>query len=395
MDATGFRFDKDRLFARLRRVPGIMLWSAVAMTFTVPFFAPSALACLTLMCLLQNVSVMAFASMNTMRGFARITAAMSHPPPHPRFAGTAPGAASRHGALDFGSSGGGGGGAGVSPSSEGGPGAGEGGAATPRAPSPPGSPAPPLQPVDVLHLISICRCTEPVDVLEETLDNLGAHNNREAYIVLLALEARDPNAQAVGEALARKYGAVFGRVLYAVHPGGLAGEVPGKSANTAWAVKTAAPLLEAALGAAALDRVVVTVCDIDAQVSQHYFNALSAKYAAAVRESRDVFFAPPMLFNEEAADAAAAASGRRFDVAHRLTTVMGASAGGGAADAIMRSNSGRMVVHAVTGGAIPAPVKIADQMWSMCVRAACARCRVAVDAVSERRRAGERSEAQR
>ena len=384
MGMTGYRFDKDRLFARLRQLPGLLLWSAVVLTIVLPFYAPSALAALTLMCLLQNISVMMFAAMNTLRGFSRIAAAMSHPPVHPRYAGTetAPAVAlpQRLPQADSGN---------AASSASAGAAAPATGAALEiptstllaggdagvtasqhlsRTPSP--TSALQLQPVDVLHLISIVRCTEPVDVLEETLDGLASHNNREAYIVLLALEARDPAAGAVGEALTRKYGAMFRRVLYAVHPGGIDGEVPGKSANTAWAVKTSAPILEREMGAAALDRMVVTVCDIDAQVPQHYFNALSAKFAAAVRESRDVFFAPPMLFNEEAADAAATASGRHIDVSARFSTVMGAKAG--AAGAILRSNSGRMVVRAVTGGAIPAPVKIADQMWSMCVVERCA-----------------------
>ena len=321
MAATGFRFDRDALFGRFRKIPGLLLWGSVISTVALPHFAPTVLACITLLCLMQNVTVMLFATMNTIRGFASMRAAMRRPPPHPRLA---------HVEED-------------SPSTPHGRATGlrdAKGALTP-------------QPVDILHLIAICRCTEPVEVLEESLGHLATHDNREAYIIVLALEAKDPNAVAVGEALVRKYGRMFNRVLYAIHQSGVEGEVPGKSANTCFAVRTAAGILDKDLGPAALDRMVVTVCDIDAQVSANYFNALSAKFAAAVRENREVFFAPPMLFNEEAADAAAAAAN-------------GNGAAAPALDVIQRStSSGRIVLKALRGGAIPAPVKIADQMWSM------------------------------
>ena len=322
MAATGFRFDRDALFGRLRKLPGLLLWSSVATTFILPYFAPTVLACITLLCLMQNVTVMMFATANTMRGFAAMRAAMRHPPPHPRLAHVeAEPPASPAARLGLG-----------------------GGGQRDSA----GAPYP--QAADILHLIAICRCTEPVEVLEESLSHLASHDNREAYIIVLALEAKDPNATAVGEVLVRKYGRLFNRVLYAVHQSGVEGEVPGKSANTCCSVRTAAGILEKEMGPAALDRMCVTVCDIDAQVSQHYFNALSAKFAAAVRENREVFFAPPMLFNEDAAEAAAAAN---------------SGAAAPSLDVIQRSNSGRIVMKAMTGGAIPAPVKIADQMWSM------------------------------
>lgn len=354
MASSGFRFDQDRLFAIFRKLPGILLWTAVGVAFILPHFAPRAMAYITLMCLLQNVTVMLFATLNTFRGFHAIAHAMEHPPPHPaRIA--LPSSSSSSSSSS--------GGAGSSSNSN--------NAAAPGLA--PGSSVSSVHPADVLHLIVICRCTEPLDVLEETLGNLASHSNRERYIVLLALEAKDDKAVAVGELMARKWGRSFARVLYAVHPSAIDGEVPGKSSNTNWAAQTAAGVMERdpGLGPSACDRTVVTVCDIDARISEMYFNELSARFAAALRESRPVFFAPPSLFDEGVADAAAEAksgalsardggSGLGSDSPLGVGSSLPSPGGG-----LIRSNSGRILLKSVGGGAIPAPVRIADTMWSM------------------------------
>ena len=364
--SSGFRFDHDALFGRLRRIPGLVLWTAVAVAFILPHIAPTLLAYLTLMCLLQNVTVMLFATLNTFRGFHRIVQSMSNPPPHPSRV-----ALGGHDASSLSSSSNSGTSTNSGNSAIGAAGALVAGGAKP---SPHG-----VQPADILHLIVICRCTEPVDVLEETLTNLASHNNRDTYVILLALEAKDDKATAVGELLARKWGRSFARVLYAVHH--MAdGEVPGKSSNTAWAVQTATASLERdpGMGPRACDRMVVTVCDIDARINQHYFNSLSIKFACALRENRPVFFAPPSLFDEGVADAAAEAKSGALTPRGGMSPMLGGGGGGNAlaspggapsplgdGSAILRSNSGRVIMKAVSGGAIPAPVRIADSMWSM------------------------------
>ena len=253
-----------------------------------------------------------------------------------------------------------------------------------------------IQPAQVLHVIAICRCTEPIEVLQETIDHLAAHSNRHCYIVLLCLEAKDKSAAAVGDALVRQYEGVFSRIMYAIHPGGIETEVPGKSANVNWGARAAYAFLEATMGGAAVDRMVVTVADCDAKVSEHYFNELSVNFAAAALDKREVFWCPPMLFDEgvaeaamEYAEAAAAAEQAELEAAegspggpsaglgepstpHKAAS-SAASAAASALSATVGSKdvlefllgkNGKAVVRAFFGGAIPAPVKLADQLWS-------------------------------
>ena len=104
-------------------------------------------------------------------------------------------------------------------------------------------------------------------MLEGVLGLRGAHARaRASDVILLCLESRDPDAAAFGAALAARFGGAFFRVLYSVPPTGRPDEVPGKSANDNWGVRSAVGALTAELGAAAVDRAVVTVCDCDARV---------------------------------------------------------------------------------------------------------------------------------
>lgn len=208
-----------------------------------------------------------------------------------------------------------------------------------------------LHPAETMHLIAICRCTEPVEVLEEVIDHLACHSNRRQYVILLCLEDRDTNCIDVGEGLIARYSGFFARVMYVVHPAGNELEVPGKSANVNYAVRSAYNTLEMDWGRRVVNRMVVTVADCDAKISEHYFNELSVRFAAAEREQREAFWAPPSLFDiQSAEDAAEALSPEKEDL---LTNIIGPTLAN-----LFRSFFGKT---------IPSPVVVADQMWSMFV----------------------------
>ena len=134
----------------------------------------------------------------------------------------------------------------------------------------------------------------------------------------------------------RHYNLVFSRIMYAIHPGGIEVEVPGKSANVNWGARAAYAYLERTLGPAAVDRMAITVADCDAKVSEHYFNELSVNFAAAALDKREVFWAPPMLFDEAAAECAmeAAAAAELEEVDGSITPMDHAGGGGGAGAAV-------------------------------------------------------------
>jgi hypothetical protein len=402
-------FESDDLWAVLRKLPGIMLWVTVLSSIFLPFFNPVLLSWIIFLTMFQNSFTLLFSMGYTYKGFKHIERSMSHPirippllPLPVKSTGTNVSTSINGNGVSSSSS--------SSSSSSNSSSSITSSSSSSSSSSSTTNGEPPtidggvisssnnnsdhisvlplvdaiIQPAQVIHVISICRYTEPIEVLQETLDHLSVHSNRQQYIILLCLEAADKNAATVGETLVKIYQGYFMRVMYAIHPSGIETEVPGKSANVNWGARAAYAFLEESMGAAAVDRMVISICDCDAKVSEHYFNELSVNFASAVLDKREVFWAPPMLFDEGAAESALEAAvaaelegneestGVGTDLASSLGGV-----GGGINDfkavgkAVQRDalemlfgQSGKAVVRAFFGGAIPAPVRLADTLWS-------------------------------
>lgn len=336
-------FEEDKLWGILRPIPGLLLWVCVAACFILPISAPMLVAVITIACMMQSTAQIFFSTLYNYQGFKRMEKAMMDPvaiPPMPEKRSASQHATSSTGSSSFSS-------VDHSDGSDSPP------AATVVNISDKTEAAAP-HPAEVMHMVAICRCTEPVEVLEETIDHLACHSNRKQYVILLCLEAKDKAAAAVGEGLIARYSGFFGRVMYAIHPSGIESEVPGKSANVNWAVRAAHASLDSEWGTVVTDRIAVTVADCDAKISEHYFNELSVRFAAAARDKREAFWAPPSLFDIESAEAAAAAAAAGLpSKVDPLETLIG--------------SNGASIMRGLVGAVIPAPVKVADQMWSMFV----------------------------
>jgi hypothetical protein len=319
-------FESDDLWAVLRKFPGIMLWVTVLSSIFLPFFNPVLLSWIIFLTMFQNSFTLLFSMGYTYKGFKHIERSMSHPIRIPPLLPLPVKSTGTNVSTSIN-------GNGVSSSSSSSSSSNSSSSITSSSSSSSSSSTtngePPtidggvisssnnsdhisvlplvdaiIQPAQVIHVISICRYTEPIEVLQETLDHLSVHSNRQQYIILLCLEAADKNAATVGETLVKIYQGYFMRVMYAIHPSGIETEVPGKSANVNWGARAAYAFLEESMGAAAVDRMVISICDCDAKVSEHYFNELSVNFASAVLDKREVFWAPPMLFDEGAAESA-------------------------------------------------------------------------------------------
>lgn len=157
-------------------------------------------------------------------------------------------------------------------------------------------PATGLRPSDVRHVVFVPNYREPADVVERALDALAQqHRASERLIVVLALEGREPGAEAKGRRLLKKFDESFLATLVTVHPGGLPGELAGKSSNLFWAAPRAAELVDE-LG---IDPDVVTMsaCDSDSVFHPDYFAALSRLFAEDADRFKRFWHAPMRYYN--------------------------------------------------------------------------------------------------
>lgn len=130
----------------------------------------------------------------------------------------------------------------------------------------------------VHHIIIIPTYKEPLYILERTLLALSKQSfPRENFTVALSFEKREGlEGRQKARLLNQKFKKKFGNFLITFHPD-LAGEVKGKSSNTAWAAKIAKKLLVDKQGFD-IDYVTITSNDADAILHREYFSYLTFKF---------------------------------------------------------------------------------------------------------------------
>ena len=129
---------------------------------------------------------------------------------------------------------------------------------------------------ELYHVIIIPEYHEPIHILRRTLENLANQDfPKERLVVVLATEAKDPDAKNTAKLLKTEFETKFGHLLitrHVLHNG----EVAGKSSNMAWAGRRVVRALKNRH--IPLAYTTVTSCDADALLHPKYFSYLSHSF---------------------------------------------------------------------------------------------------------------------
>jgi cellulose synthase/poly-beta-1,6-N-acetylglucosamine synthase-like glycosyltransferase len=149
----------------------------------------------------------------------------------------------------------------------------------------------------IWHVIVIPTYKEPLDTLTRTLDNLS----RQTYpvkklAIMISFEEREGEAaHEKSRLLKAKYGPVFGHLWTTYHPD-IAGEVKGKSSNTAWGAKLAKQKLVDEQGLS-INFITITSQDADALLDHNYFAALTYDFLNSPARYRRIWQAAITFYN--------------------------------------------------------------------------------------------------
>lgn len=144
------------------------------------------------------------------------------------------------------------------------------------------------------HLVIVPTYGESEEIVADTLHYLTLQDvPLDRLSVVLAFEARDPDAPQRAQRLSARFAPLFAHVLVTFHPDG-PGEVRGKSANLTWAARRVqTELIET--GKLDPNDLVVTVCDADSRLHHRYLAALG--YDMLTRPNAGIaIFQPAILF---------------------------------------------------------------------------------------------------
>jgi len=127
---------------------------------------------------------------------------------------------------------------------------------------------------NIQHYVIIPSYKEDLSVLDATIQAVAESPiARRCIRVVLAMEARDPDASETARQLENKWGGNFLELFSTMHPADLPMEVAGKSSNTAWAfAEVSGRARELRLNPR---RTVISVNDADCLWHPNYFQAVS------------------------------------------------------------------------------------------------------------------------
>mmetsp|Transcript_103543 Transcript_103543/g.221445 ORF Transcript_103543/g.221445 Transcript_103543/m.221445 type:complete len:663 (+) Transcript_103543:138-2126(+) len=141
---------------------------------------------------------------------------------------------------------------------------------------------------EVVHLIVFPNYKEDEAMLAQSLESISEAEGSHTFRVVLAMEAREAEAEGKALRLMSTFGSAFSWMSFSSHPKGLTethndgsvdDEVPGKASNLKWAVNYGWEECRKE-GLINLDRIVLTVADADCIFHPAYFSSISKDFTS-------------------------------------------------------------------------------------------------------------------
>ncbi|KAF9891472.1 hypothetical protein FE257_003938 [Aspergillus nanangensis] len=150
---------------------------------------------------------------------------------------------------------------------------------------------------EVIHAIILPNYSEDIDTLRTTLSVLANHPRaRFYYEVYLAMEQKEVGATNKAMQLMQEYEKSFLHISSTFHPPGLAGEIPGKSSNVAFAARHIAVAHKEELDDG-VSNVLITVMDADTHLLRDYFTEIRRLHYTYSTDAERTIYSCPIIFD--------------------------------------------------------------------------------------------------
>jgi len=138
----------------------------------------------------------------------------------------------------------------------------------------------------VQHILVMPTYKEPVELLLETISSVANQTVADSIILVVGMEEKTPEQDEKKRQINKQFADSFKALIYAVHPSGVVGEIPGACSNRNYAARTAVKhmIKEGFLPVdpdsqeVELDFTTVTVCDADTTFFYRYFENLTHSF---------------------------------------------------------------------------------------------------------------------
>ncbi len=149
---------------------------------------------------------------------------------------------------------------------------------------------------EIYHLIVLPMANEDLEIVKSSLEALLECNYpKEKMMVVLAIEERiGKKAQEIAKIIEKEFGKKFFKFFITRHPKDIKGEVKGRGSNVAWAIKEVKKKLPKEIP---LDKVIVSIFDIDTRPFPQYFAVLTYYYLTTKNNLRASYQPIPVYNN--------------------------------------------------------------------------------------------------
>ena len=135
----------------------------------------------------------------------------------------------------------------------------------------------------VQHIVVMPTYKEPVELLLETISSVANQTVASSIIMVVGMEEKTPDQDRKKEIIRERFGTAFKSLIFAVHPSGTPGEIPGACSNRNYAARAAVKFMirknllpvDPKTKEVELDFTTVTVCDAETTFFHRYFECLT------------------------------------------------------------------------------------------------------------------------
>jgi len=158
----------------------------------------------------------------------------------------------------------------------------------------------------VQHIVIMPTYKEPLALLMETISSISNQTVASSIIMVVGMEEGTPDQEGKKKAIRERFGKSFKACVFAVHPKGTIGEIPGACSNRNYAARAAVKYMimagllpiDPVTKEVELDFTTCTVCDADTTFFYRYFENFTWSFLNESPDTRyTVCWQSPLFYN--------------------------------------------------------------------------------------------------
>ncbi|CAF1157110.1 unnamed protein product [Rotaria sp. Silwood1] len=148
----------------------------------------------------------------------------------------------------------------------------------------------------IRHIVAISCYKEPIELIATSIQSLANQTEVHRITMVISFEQKTPDNEEKCKYLQNKFrDDGFERIIFTIHPYGVANEIPGKCSNSNYGLRMAVSQMNVADDD--MKNILVTTCDADSKFPPEYIASLTWKYLQENQPALTTIYQSPLFYN--------------------------------------------------------------------------------------------------